>query len=98
MDLKRILHDWIETPPNISNPPEIRRSFLALTEARVILSKNPSWAAELKGDLQMHTQWSDGSGSIEEMAKAASERGYEYIAITDDSTETKIEPGIRERP
>ena len=30
----------------------------------------------------MHTSWSDGSGSIEDMARAASERGYEYIAVT----------------
>jgi histidinol phosphatase-like PHP family hydrolase len=44
----------------------------------------------------MHTQWSDGSGSIEEMAKAASERGYEYIAITDHSKGLKIAGGIYE--
>ena len=95
--LNRILQGWIEAPPDVSNPPEIRRSFLTLTQAQITLSKgDPSWIADLKGDLQMHTQWSDGSGSIEEMAKAASERGYEYIAITDHSKGLKIAGGIDE--
>ena len=45
----------------------------------------------------MHTQWSDGSGSIEDMARAASDRNYEYIAITDHSKGLKIAGGIDER-
>jgi PHP domain len=44
----------------------------------------------------MHTRWSDGSGSIEDMARAASDRGYEYIAITDHSKGLKIAGGISE--
>jgi histidinol phosphatase-like PHP family hydrolase len=44
----------------------------------------------------MHTQWSDGSGSIGDMARAASERGYEYISITDHSKGLKIAGGINE--
>ena len=40
---------------------------------------------DLKGDLHMHTVASDGRNTVEEMAKAAIERGYEYIAITDHS-------------
>jgi len=95
--LNRILQGWIEAPPDVSNPPEIRRSSLTLTQAQITLSKgDPSWTADLKGDLQMHTQWSDGSGSIEDMARAASERGYEYIAITDHSKGLKIAGGIDE--
>jgi histidinol phosphatase-like PHP family hydrolase len=94
--LNRIIRGWIEAPSEISDPPEIRRSFLTLTEARATLLNNSSWAAELKGDLQMHTQWSDGSGSIEEMARAASERKYEYIAITDHSKGLKIAGGMDE--
>jgi histidinol phosphatase-like PHP family hydrolase len=94
--LNRIILGWIEASPTLSKPPEIRRSFLTLTDARVILSKKPHWAAEAKGDLQMHTHWSDGSGSIEEMARAAFERGYEYIAITDHSKGLKIAGGIDE--
>lgn len=44
----------------------------------------------------MHTQWSEGSGSIAEMADAAGSRGYEYIAITDHSKALKIAGGIDE--
>lgn len=44
----------------------------------------------------MHTQWSDGAGSVEDMARAASERGYEYIAVTDHSKGLKIAGGINE--
>jgi histidinol phosphatase-like PHP family hydrolase len=44
----------------------------------------------------MHTRWSDGSGTIAEMAGAAAERGYEYIAITDHSKGLRIAGGIDE--
>jgi DNA polymerase (family 10) len=40
---------------------------------------------DLRGDLHMHTRASDGRDSIEEMARAALARGYEYVAITDHS-------------
>jgi DNA polymerase (family 10) len=39
--------------------------------------------ADVRGDLHCHTTWSDGRASVEEMARAAIERGYEYIAICD---------------
>jgi DNA polymerase (family 10) len=39
--------------------------------------------ADIRGDLHCHTTWSDGRASVEEMARAAIERGYEYIAICD---------------
>jgi DNA polymerase (family 10) len=42
-------------------------------------------AADLKGDLHCHTTASDGTASIEEMAEAALDAGYEYLAITDHS-------------
>jgi len=94
--LNKIIRRWIDDPPDIPSPPEIRALFLTVTEARAALAKQPSWSAEVKGDLQMHTQWSDGSGSVEEMAQAAAERGYEYIAITDHSKGLKIAGGIDE--
>src|ERR687897_1031489 len=40
---------------------------------------------DIRGDLHMHTTLSDGHASVEEMAEAARELGYEYIAITDHS-------------
>ena len=94
--LNKIIRRWIDDPPDIPAPPEIRSHFLTVTEARAALAKQPAWSAEVKGDLQMHTQWSDGSGTVEEMARAAAERGYEYIGITDHSKGLKIAGGINE--
>jgi DNA polymerase (family 10) len=39
--------------------------------------------ADIRGDLHSHTTWSDGRFSVEEMGRAAAERGYEYLAICD---------------
>ena len=93
--LERLILGWMEHPPVIE-PPEIRRGFLTLTQVRAALSTNPEWAQMLKGDLQMHTMWSDGAGTIQDMAGGARERGYEYIAITDHSKGLKIAHGIDE--
>jgi histidinol phosphatase-like PHP family hydrolase len=68
-----------------------------MAEARRLLEGNPSWPEKLRGDLQMHSRWSDGSATIAEMADAAKERSYEYIAITDHSKGLKIAGGIDER-
>jgi len=51
---------------------------------------------DIKGDLQMHSTWSDGSATLEEMAKGAKERGYEYIAITDHSVSVRVANGLSE--
>lgn len=74
----------------------LRRDFLTMAEARRILAREPSWQTRLRGDLQMHTHWSDGSGSVADMAAAGSARGYEYIAVTDHSKGLKIAGGIDE--
>jgi histidinol phosphatase-like PHP family hydrolase len=88
---------WIEKPLSVpSRVPLLRRDFLALADARKLLSANPTWTKSLRGDLQMHTRWSDGSGTIAEMAEAARQRAYEYIAITDHSKTLKIAGGIDE--
>ena len=76
--------------------PLIRRDFLTLADAKALLAAKPAWAKLLRGDLQMHTQWSDGSGSVAEMGTAGIERGYEYLAITDHSKGLKIAGGIDE--
>lgn len=95
--LSKLIENWIENPPgNIPEPPVIRQDFLTLPAAREGLAKQQSFIEALNGDLQMHTTWSDGSGSIEEMALGAVERGYEYIAITDHSKGLKIAGGINE--
>jgi putative hydrolase len=94
--LQRIIRRWLDNPPEISQLPEIRSGFLTLPQARAILADKPAWSRGLKGDLQMHTLWSDGTDSIEAMAQAAAERGYEYIAITDHAKGLKIAGGIDE--
>jgi len=52
---------------------------------------------DIKGDLQMHSEWSDGAQSIKEMAEAARELGHQYIAITDHSGELRIAGGMDEK-
>lgn len=51
---------------------------------------------EVKGDLHMHTTWSDGLASTQDMVKAAVKMGYQYIAITDHSKSTTIAHGLDE--
>jgi putative hydrolase len=94
--IARQLHTWLEKPPLKVSAPLIRRDFLTVAEARAILAAHPDWTKQLRGDLQMHTLWSDGSASVAEMAAAAQARGYEYIAITDHSKGLKIAGGIDE--
>jgi len=50
--------------------------------------------SDIRGDLQMHTRWSDGSDNVETMARAARALGYEYIAITDHSQSLKFVGGV----
>jgi histidinol phosphatase-like PHP family hydrolase len=96
--LNRIIRRWLDDPPeDAPSPPEVRSGFLTLPAAQKILAADPSWSGSLRGDLQMHTLWSDGTDSIEAMARAAAERGYEYIAITDHAKGLKIAGGIDEK-
>jgi histidinol phosphatase-like PHP family hydrolase len=94
--LNRIIRGWLETPPDVPIPSPIRQHFFTATETGATLANNPDWSSSVKGDLQMHTVWSDGSGSIEDMARAGVDRGYEFIAITDHSKGLKIAGGIDE--
>jgi DNA polymerase (family 10) len=48
----------------------------------------------IRGDLQMHSTWSDGKASVEEMAKACAALGYEYLAITDHSPSLAMVQGL----
>ena len=96
--IERQIRHWIDKPPHSTHrAPTIRRDFVSLARARQLLARKPAWAKILRGDLQMHTRWSDGSGTIAEMADAATDRSYEYIAITDHSKGLKIAGGIDEQ-
>ena len=50
--------------------------------------------ADLRGDLHVHSSWSDGTASVEAMAVAAREIGLDYIAITDHSPSLSIANGL----
>ncbi len=67
-------------------PPELRENRGELAAARDgSLPDRLVEASDLKGDLHTHTRWSDGRNTVEEMALAARERGYSYLAICDHS-------------
>ena len=94
--LQKQIRQWIRQKQHPPRPPPLRKEFLTLAESRRRLAKATSWRTRLRGDLQMHTNWSDGSGDIRAMAEAAIACGYEYIAITDHSKGLSIANGINE--
>jgi len=49
---------------------------------------------DIRGDLHMHTTWTDGMATVEEMVAAAQSRGYAYIAITDHSQRVTVAGGL----
>jgi len=65
--------------------PELREDRGELEAARRGELPELLEAGDVRGDLHCHTKASDGRNTIEEMARAAQERGYEYLAITDHS-------------
>lgn len=94
--LEKLIHKWLDNPPDSPKRNDLRRNFFTWPEAQNILKQFPDWKEDVRGDLQMHTEWSDGSGTIRAMAEAAIARGYEYIAITDHGKKLKIAGGINE--
>ena len=49
---------------------------------------------DVRGDLHCHTTWSDGKASVLEMAAAARDLGYEYVAICDHTRNVRVVPGL----
>jgi DNA polymerase (family 10) len=73
-------------------PPEIREDG---TEVEHYDANEPLISLEaIKGDLHMHTTWSDGAHTIEEMIEACRAKGYRYMAITDHSQYLKVANGL----
>ncbi|MGZ4385435.1 MAG: PHP domain-containing protein, partial [Gaiellaceae bacterium] len=80
-------------------PPELREGGGELEAARAGELPALVELADVRGDLHAHSTWSDGRATIEEMALAARERGYAYLAVTDHSPrlrEGRIEAQWRE--
>jgi DNA polymerase (family 10) len=75
-------------------PPELREDQGEIEAAQN--GKLPSLIElkHIKGDLHVHSNWTDGNNTIEEMAKAAQRRGYRYIAICDHSPTVGITNGL----
>jgi putative hydrolase len=94
--LQKQIRQWIRRKQHPPRPPPLRKEFLTLAKSHLRLAKVASWGMRLRGDLQMHTSWSDGSGDVRAMANAAIARGYEFIAVTDHSKGLSIANGINE--
>lgn len=77
-------------------PPELREDRGEIEAAQNRTLPSLIELKHLKGDLHVHTTWSDGNNSIEEMARAAKERGYGYLAICDHSPTIGITNGLNE--
>jgi DNA polymerase (family 10) len=75
-------------------PPEIREAHGEIEKAEQGAIPRLVELSDIKGDLHAHTEWSDGHNSIEEMARAAQDMGYQYIAITEHSAGRGIAHGL----
>ncbi len=78
-------------------PPELRENSGEIEAAAEHRIPPLVDAKDIRGDLHMHTLESDGRATLEEMAAAAREMGYEYIAITDHSKALAMANGLDEQ-
>ena len=75
----------------------LSRHFLSRAEVLRILRTAPATALrkdDYRGDLQMHSEWSDGAATLVEIRRACQKRGYEYAAVTDHSHGLRIAGGM----
>ncbi len=78
-------------------PPELRENCGEIEAAAEGRLPKLIELGDIRGDLHMHTTETDGRATLEEMAEAARERGYEYIAITDHSKALAMANGLDEK-
>jgi DNA polymerase (family 10) len=74
--------------------PELRENRGEIEAARDRLLPNLIELSDLKGDLHIHTDYTDGRNSLREMAFAAQQRGHKYLAVTEHSDRLKIAGGL----
>ncbi len=74
-------------------PPELRTDAGTIEMAATGLPRLVAHA-DVRGDLHMHTTWSDGAATLQRMVQTAQARGYEYVAITDHSQALRIANGL----
>ncbi|MFG6116461.1 DNA polymerase/3'-5' exonuclease PolX [Halobacillus sp. MO56] len=75
-------------------PPEVRENLGEIEKAEKKIDLVD--LKDIRGDLHMHSTWSDGAQSIREMAEEAKAKGYEFIAITDHSKYLRVANGLNE--
>jgi DNA polymerase (family 10) len=75
-------------------PPELREDRGEIQAAQHDTLPTLITLDDIRADLQMHSTWTDGNHSIEEMARACQDFGYEYCAITDHSQSTRVAGGL----
>ena len=74
-------------------PPEVREGVGEVEAAREDRLPELIELDDIRGDFHMHTQWSDGQNTVREMAEAARQKGFDYIAITDHTKSSSIANG-----
>ncbi len=77
-------------------PPEIREDEGELERARGGALPRLIARGQIRGDLQVHTTWTDGSSSLEDMVCAAKALGREYVVITDHTRDLAMTGGLGE--
>jgi DNA polymerase (family 10) len=77
-------------------PPELREDRGEVEAAKEGKIPKLVELKEIKGDFHIHSKWSDGGNSIEEIVKNAIKKGYEFVAITDHSKSLGVAKGLNE--
>ena len=75
-------------------PPELRTGVYELDAGLADSLPRLIQATDLKGDLHLHSEWSDGNDPIELMIEATEAQGYEYMALTDHSASLGVANGL----
>lgn len=78
--------DWI--------PPEIREARGEIQAALEHRLPRLLQTGDIRGDLHVHSNWSDGAATLEQMAEAARDRGYQYVVVSDHSHSLGIAKGL----
>ena len=75
-------------------PPELREDQGEIEAAQLGRLPKLVGLADIKGDLHTHTNWTDGTDTLEDMARAAKARGYQYMALTDHTQNLAMTRGL----
>ncbi len=77
-------------------PPELREDAGEIEAAQKGMLPDLISLTDIKGDLHVHTKWSDGSHDLDTLVRTAREKGYQYIAITDHTKGLGVAHGLDE--